>query len=131
MMKKILFYILAIGLLLGGCGGREQPNNPEEAFSSSQVMPEYDVQNQYLILNASSFLEREGVFLGTDLIGHYLNYYDEASGISGVLCADPACTHDSSDCGAYVETGANQYVRQDRGDERRQIRADRFSRRDL
>ena len=107
MMKKILFYILAIGLLLGGCGGREQPNNPEEAFSSSQVMPEYDVQNQYLILNASSFLEREGVFLGTDLIGHYLNYYDEASGISGVLCADPACTHDSSDCGAYVETGAN------------------------
>ena len=107
MMKKILFYILAIGLLLGGCGGREQPNNPEEALSSSKVMPEYDAQNQYLILNASSFLEREGVFLGTDLIGHYLNYYDEASGISGVLCADPACTHDSSDCGAYVETGAN------------------------
>ena len=106
MMKKILFYILAIGLLLGGCGGREQPNNPEEAFSSSQVMPEYDVQNQYLILNASSFLEREGVFLGTDLIGHYLNYYDEASGVSGVLCADPACTHDSSDCGAYVKAGA-------------------------
>ena len=105
-MRKILFYILAIGLLLGGCGGREQPNNPEEAFSSSQVMPEYDVQNQYLILNASSFLEREGVFLGTDLIGHYLNYYDEASGVSGVLCADPACTHDSSDCGAYVKAGA-------------------------
>ena len=106
-MKKIILFVLAIGLLLGGCGGREQPDNTQEAFSSSQVMPEYDVQNQYLILNASSFLEREGGFLGTDLIGHYLNYYDEASGISGVLCADPACTHDSSDCGAYVETGAN------------------------
>ena len=107
MMKKILFYILAIGLLLGGCGGREQPDNPTEAFSSSQVMPEYDAQNQYLMDIASSFLEGEGVFLGTDLLGDYLNYYDEASGISGVLCADPACTHDSSDCGAYVETGAN------------------------
>ena len=106
-MKKILFYILAIGLLLGGCGGREQPDNPAEAFSSSQVMPEYDAQNQYLIDSSISFLEREGAFLGTDLIGHYLNYYDEASGISGVLCADPACTHNSSDCGAYVETGAN------------------------
>ena len=105
-MKKILFYILAIGLLLGGCGGREQPDNPTEAFSSSQVMPEYDAQNQYLILNASSFLEREGAFLGTSIMDHYLHYYDEASGISGVLCADPACTHDSSDCGAYVSAGA-------------------------
>ena len=105
-MRKILFYILAIGLLLGGCGGREQPDNTEEAFSSSQVMPEYDAQNQYLIDSSISFLEREGVFLGTDLIGHYLNYYDEASGVSGVLCADPACTHDSSDCGAYVKAGA-------------------------
>ena len=105
-MKKILFYILAIGLLLGGCGGREQPDNTQEAFSSSQVMPEYDAQNQYLIDSSISFLEREGAFLGTDLIGHYLNYYDEASGVSGVLCADPACTHDSSDCGAYVKAGA-------------------------
>ena len=105
-MRKILFYILAIGLLLGGCGGREQPDNTEEAFSSSQVMPEYDAQNQYLIDSSISFLEREGAFLGTDLIGHYLNYYDEASGVSGVLCADPACTHDSSDCGAYVKAGA-------------------------
>ncbi len=106
-MRKILFYILAIGLLLGGCGGREQPDNTQEAFSSSQVMPEYDAQNQYLMDIASSFLEREGVFLGTDLFGNYLHYYDEASGISGVLCADPACTHDSSDCGAYVAIGAN------------------------
>ncbi len=106
MMKKILFYILAINLLLGGCDGREQPDNTEEAFSSSQVMPEYDAQNQYLIDSSISFLEREGAFLGTDLIGHYLNYYDEASGVSGVLCADPACTHDSSDCGAYVKAGA-------------------------
>ena len=106
MMKKILFYILAIGLLLGGCGGREQPDNPTEAFSSSQVMPEYDAQNQYLTINAYSFLEREGAFLGTSIMDHYLHYYDEASGVSGVLCADPACTHDSSDCGAYVKAGA-------------------------
>ena len=106
-MRKILFYILAVGLLLGGCGGREQPDNTQEAFSSSQVMPEYDAQNQYLMDIASSFLEGEGGFLGVDLIGHYLNYYDEASGVSGVLCADPACTHNSSDCGAYVEIGAN------------------------
>ena len=105
-MKKIILFVLAIGLLLGGCGGREQPDNPTEAFSSSQVMPEYDAQNQYLILNASSFLEREGAFLGTSIMDHYLHYYDEASGISGVLCADPACAHDSSDCGAYVKAGA-------------------------
>ena len=105
-MKKIILFVLAINLLLGGCDGREQPDNTEEAFSSSQVMPEYDAQNQYLIDSSISFLEREGAFLGTDLIGHYLNYYDEASGVSGVLCADPACTHDSSDCGAYVKAGA-------------------------
>ena len=83
-MKKIILFVLAINLLLGGCDGREQPDNTEEAFSSSQVMPEYDAQNQYLIDSSISFLEREGAFLGTDLIGHYLNYYDEASGVSGV-----------------------------------------------
>ena len=64
-MKKILFYILAVGLLLGRCGGREQPDNPTEAFSSSQVMPEYDAQNQYLTVTACSFQEKDGVFLGT------------------------------------------------------------------
>ena len=105
-MKKIILFVLAINLLLGGCGGREQPDNSTEAFSSSQVMPEYDAPNQYLTINAYSFLEREGAFLGTSIMDRYLHYYDEASGVSGVLCADPACTHDSSDCGAYVKAGA-------------------------
>ena len=45
-MKKIILFVLAVGLLLGGCGGREQPDNTEEAFPSSQIMPEYDAQNQ-------------------------------------------------------------------------------------
>lgn len=73
-------------------------------------MPGYDAQNCYLLTDIISFQETDTFFCGSNCIGNYLHYYDKQSGISGVLCANPICTHDSSDCGAYIQSGANLSV---------------------
>ena len=102
MKKAVILCILFSVLLLSGCKGgqegiQEFPDTPT---------PEYDAQNQYLLMNLMNFQETEDFFCGTDYGGMQLRYYDKKSGVSGVLCPDPACTHDTGDCGANISTGA-------------------------
>ena len=106
MKKAVILCILFSVLLLSGCkGGQEEiqefPDTPT---------PEYDAQNQYLLMNLMNFQETEDFFCGTDYGGMRLRYYDKKSGVSGVLCPDPACTHDTGDCGANISTGASLSV---------------------
>ena len=106
MKKTVILCILFSVLLLSGCkGGQEEiqefPDTPT---------PEYDAQNQYLLMNLMNFQETEDFFCGTDYGGMQLRYYDKKSGASGVLCPDPACTHDTGDCGANISTGASLSV---------------------
>ena len=106
MKKAVILCILFSVLLLSGCkGGQEEiqefPDTPT---------PEYDAQNQYLLMNLMNFQETEDFFCGTDSGGMQLRYYDKKSGVSGVLCPDPACTHDTKDCGANISTGASLSV---------------------
>ena len=70
-------------------------------------MPGYDADNRYLFWPGISFQETEDYFFGTVLGGEYLHYYDMQTGISGLLCPDPACTHDSGACGAKLGIGAS------------------------
>ncbi len=69
-------------------------------------MPEYEADNRYMMTTAISFQETNAFFCGSNLTGNYLQYYDRTSGISGVLCADPTCSHNSVECGAYIQAGA-------------------------
>ena len=92
-MKQILIF-LTICLLLTGCTDSAPVESPKGQ----------DAQNQFMFF-PSSFQETEDFYLGSNMIGNYLHYYDKASGISGVLCADPSCGHDNSTCGAYTENG--------------------------
>lgn len=92
-MRKHLVILLIISILLTGC--TSQPVQE----SSGQ-----DAQNQFMFFPAS-FQETEDFYLGSNMFGNYLHYYDKATGISGVLCADPSCGHDTSACGAYMENG--------------------------
>ena len=73
-------------------------------------MPGMDAQNKYGIFCAMSFQESESFYCGSTLLGNHIYYYDKETGISGLLCADPACTHDSSACGAYTKTGATMFL---------------------
>ena len=111
MRKRMVLWMLTLCLLLTGCAGigdQTEPTGPET------VVPVlgYDAQNQYrgVIPGVFAFQETEDVFCGSGFFTDVLYYYDKASGISGVLCADPSCTHDSSECGARADMGGFFYA---------------------
>lgn len=108
-MKRMIAGIVVMVLLLSGCQNNtpNTPQNPTDADDPIQFSAEKNVQNKYLLADATSFQETDGFFCGTNLLGNYLQYYDKASGISGVLCADPSCAHDSNECGANIGSGAS------------------------
>ena len=102
-MKKIIACVIAILLLLSGCkqntpGTTEDPTN---IGSDIQFATEKNAQNKYLD-GFTNFQETDGFFLGSADSYGYLLYYDKASGISGLLCADPSCAHDGKECGGNI-----------------------------
>lgn len=108
MIRKILVCTLVLLLLSAGCAPAHlETTKVQGNFDLSEPMPEFDAQNQYLFATSLSFQETEDFFCGSTMAGNFLHYYDKASGVSGMLCADPACLHDSSDCSAYAAGGAN------------------------
>ena len=82
MKKAVILCILFSVLLLSGCkGGQEEiqefPDTPT---------PEYDAQNQYLLMNLMNFQETEDFFCGTDYGGMRLRYCDKKAACPG-CCA--------------------------------------------
>ena len=102
---------LVVCLMLTACTPGKEPQGGTEAtqgfFDGDTPMPEYDADNRYMLWEVNSFQETEDYFFGTVLFGRYLHYYDLQTGISGLLCPDPACTHDSGDCFAKMEPNAS------------------------
>lgn len=107
-IQCISILLLIIIFLLSGCADITDQTAPSETdlFDTDMALPGYDAQNKYLLADLLSFQETDDFFCGSNSLGRYLQYYDKASGITGVLCADPACSHDSSECGAYMKKGA-------------------------
>ena len=105
---------LVVCLMLTACTP-EGPGNSTQSgtegtqgfFDGDAPMPGYDADNRYLFWPGISFQETEDYFFGTVLGGEYLHYYDMQTGISGLLCPDPACTHDSGACPARMGIGAS------------------------
>ena len=109
-IRLISIFLLAI-FLFTGCGnvaGGVETTNPEPIVSGP--MPGFDAQNKYANFNVVSFQETDNFFCGSTLLGDQLYYYDKETGISGILCADPACSHDGSSCGAFVKNGATMFL---------------------
>lgn len=105
MKKRIFAVVVAIVLLLSGCqNNTPSVTNPKDADDPIQFAPEKNAQNKYL-MGTTNFQEADGFFLGTAEVNGYLLYYDKASGISGVLCADPSCAHDGKECGGNMGGG--------------------------
>lgn len=102
MKKEFFAVVVAIVLLLSGCqNNTPSVTNPTDADDPIQFAPEKNAQNKYL-MGYTNFQEADGFFLGTAEVNGYLLYYDKASGISGVLCADPSCVHDGKECGGNI-----------------------------
>ncbi len=120
MKRRIIAAAVATVLLLSGLSGCRAntpmnptgsggtldttPTNPTGPDETVQLSAEKNAQNKYhLLVGWNWFQETDNFFCGrTCQSGKVLQYYDKGSGISGVLCADPSCAHDSHDCGAYV-----------------------------
>ena len=100
---------LTVCLMLTACTqgglGKDTQSGAEATqgfFDEDAPMPGYDADNQYLLWAGISIQEIENYIFGTGLGREYLHYYDLQTGVSGLLCPDPACTHDSNACSAKV-----------------------------
>lgn len=119
-MKKrtVAAMIMALAMcfaLLSGCGGGgvTNTNTPTEGVASApdySYRPGLDAQNKYSLFSVTSFQENDEYYCGSTRNGSNLYYYDKETGHYGILCADPSCTHDSSACGAYVNTGSMLFL---------------------
>ena len=110
-MKKMMCLLLVICLLLAACDFKTPGSNGTLPSGNSiyQGDPELAAQNKYLRWNHGwPLIERENVFYG--LLGGRAFYYDRQSGFSDFLCADPSCTHESKDCGSYLEQNADMFT---------------------
>ncbi len=133
MKKRILFFSLALCLLLSACASPAVPGTTtadpgttgtETSGTSSSTtsppsnvklntmgtmepMPGFDAQNKYAYMAISGFQETDTFFFGNN--DHTLYYYDKVTGISDVLCADPACMHSDKTCGAWTAMGASVF----------------------
>ena len=101
--------VLVVCLMLTACTpggpGQDTQGGNEGAqgfFDGDTPMPGYDADNRYLTSITTCFQEGGNYFFGTGLMGEYLHYYDMQTGISGLLCPDPACTHDADACSAWI-----------------------------
>ncbi len=105
-----ILLVLVVCLLLTACTpGKDTQGGTEGTqgfFDGDAPMPGFDADNRYLLWPLS-FLEMENCFFGTVFGGENLHYYDLQTGISGLLCPDPACTHDSDACPAKVGSTAS------------------------
>ena len=64
------------------------------------VTPSLDMQNEFTRFR--TMCESEDDYYFQCSADSFIRYYDKASGISGVLCSRPECTHTTSDCNAYA-----------------------------
>ena len=107
--QRGILLALAVCLLLTACTPGESGDDTQGGtevtqgfFDGDAPMPGFDADNQYLLWAGISIQEIENYIFGTGLGREYLHYYDLQTGVSGLLCPDPACTHDSNACSAKV-----------------------------
>ena len=100
-MKKALSALcLALTLCLAACfkaGGGAEPT------AAPKTEPDFD--NRFGD-GYPNLIETEDAYY-YNFLSRYLYYYDKASGINGVLCSRPECTHDSEEyntsCSGYID----------------------------
>lgn len=87
-MKKLILLISAL-LMLTSCG-----KGAERAVT-------YDCDNNFQQYSMPMICgDDDTLFFAFD-DGSQLWYYDKATGISGLLCGKPECTHNGTECNAY------------------------------
>ena len=102
----LLLIIILISSILSCC------DNRKTVIDDTVYDRECEVQNKYIEQpNAGFYVQEVGnSYIGTtELNRSLISYYDSENGISGVLCSDPSCTHDTNSCSARNHSGAVFY----------------------
>ena len=111
---KYAVLTLVIALLLAGCGEKPLQTQTDPPASAQSPVIRTDLpsaDNRFSVVGGFSLIETDDYFCGNLLGDSFLRYCDKDSGISGILCADPSCTHDSPSCGAYAKPGSLLAIR--------------------
>lgn len=102
MRSSLCALFLSVCLALSACG------------AGAGVQTDYtgkEAQNKYArAWGMLSFQETEDFYIGSGMFSERAYYYDKVNGISGLLCADPACAHEDSSCCAHVKQGAGLFL---------------------
>lgn len=112
MKKKLFIVALALCLLLTACAVQSVPGQTtlvatekQDLFNSPEPMPGFDADNRYIMEFDMRIQQAGDIIFGG--MGRFMRYYDMASGVSGMVCPNPECSHDSKSCGAYVEDSSS------------------------
>ena len=108
-MRKQILLLMSLCILMTGCMGKADhmgTTGMEPIVLESRQS--FGAQNKYrgVAPRSFSFQETDDFFCGSGFSGTVIYHYDKTSGISGVLCADPSCNHETSTCGAYADYGS-------------------------
>ncbi len=100
-MKRHIIFFLIIALLLPGCAGKNKGPDylADLRFDTDEFLPEYDYVSDSRYL--SKLVTIPGGLLYTGDSKMFLNYYDNATGETGVLCSKPECMHNDGSCNGY------------------------------
>ena len=111
---KYAVLTLLMALLLAGCGEKPLQTQTDPPASAQSPVIQTDLpsaDNRFALVGGFSLVETDDYFCGNLMADSFLRYFDKDSGISGILCADPSCTHDSPSCGAYAKPGSLLAIR--------------------
>lgn len=97
--KQILLGCLAFFLCSSCTSGKDLLL--EKRFHTDEYLPQYDMPLDYQT-SAGVVCKDGDSYYYVGVGGSLIYYYDEVSQNSGVLCARPDCTHDTTSCNAYV-----------------------------
>ena len=102
-MKKTAAFILSLALLLGACSlTPPEETGPEADPPEPPAADANDYTNKYSYVTNVSFSETDLIYFGKQHNDKYILYSDKETGLYGVLCGKPDCTHDGKACNAYT-----------------------------
>lgn len=104
-MKRTIAWIATLVFLLSGCEARS---------GGSQLKRDVDTARSFAHFNTLVHsVETVDTIYFVGLTDRYIKYVDKATGISGVLCGKPECSHNDESCNAHMESPAYGLLMED------------------
>ena len=74
-------------------------------FDTKEFLPDFDFHNEFG--KWKQMCESDQAYYLFSSNNSFLHYYDKQSGLSGILCGKPECSHSDISCNAYLAGGGD------------------------